>query len=101
MQSRGDDHARLALETNFFDADVRVFYLRCGGRGRSRTLRRYAEAPQLREQFGNAALLPARAEFVRDDLIQFPAARFAVDVAALRHLQLEICVELHRLVPRV
>src|SRR4029077_10854778 len=99
-QSGGDGHARLALETNLFDAEIRVFDLRGGGRGRSRTFRRNAEAPQLGEQFGNAALLLARAELVGDDLMQLPAARFAVDVAALRHLQLEICVELHRLVPR-
>src|SRR5258708_15770638 len=33
--------------------------------------------------------------------MQLPAARFTVDVAALRHLQLEVCVKLHRLVPRV
>src|SRR5436190_20929895 len=33
--------------------------------------------------------------------MQLPGARFAVNGAALRHLQLEICVELHRLVPRV
>jgi hypothetical protein len=32
----------------------------------------------VREQFWNAALLSAHAEFVRDDLIHLPAARFAV-----------------------
>src|SRR6185369_10288105 len=67
-------------------------------RGRFRTFRRNAETPQLREQFGNAALLFARAELVRDNLMQLPAIRFAVDIAALRHLQLKICEELHRLI---
>src|SRR5262249_9574484 len=101
VQSRGDRNARLALETNLLDAEIRVFDLRCGGHGRSRTFRRNASEPQLREQFGNAALLLARAKLVRNDLIQLPAARFAVDVTGLRHLQLEIGVQLHRLVPRV
>src|SRR6185295_17684582 len=101
VQSRGDGYAGFGLETYLFDAEVCVLHLRCNGGGRSDALRSNTELSQLREQFRWAAPLPAGAEFFGDDLIQLPAARLSVHIAAFRHLQLEIRVDPHRLVPRI